>query len=178
MSIMRYDSIYIGEVVDNNDPKQLGRLKVRIPSIYGNIVKEDLPWCEPSFPYGCHDRGFFFIPELKTLVTVMFINGSPYSPIWTGTIHREKTHKIPQPGKADYPEVKIIKTGVGYIMMDDKNENIEIKHKTGSSIIMKKNADIEIHAGKDIVLISDGNILMNPIGKTKVIKIPEVKEDK
>ena len=77
----KFSGIFIGTVVDNNDPKKLGRLKINVPTVYGNIKTDDLPWASPSFPYGYHDRGIFFVPEVGALVTVMFLNNSPYTAV-------------------------------------------------------------------------------------------------
>ena len=41
-----------GIVVDNNDPKKLGRIKVRIQSAYGDQPVENLPWAWPCLSYG------------------------------------------------------------------------------------------------------------------------------
>ena len=171
----KFSGIFIGTVVDNNDPKKLGRLKINVPTVYGNIKTDDLPWASPSFPYGYHDRGFFFVPEIGALVTVMFLNNSPYTAVWMGVIHREDDNIVPQEIKENYPNRKEIKTKVGYILFDDETNYIQIKHKNGSEIVFSDNGDIVIHAAKDLVLLSDNYILENPSGKTNVTSLPEYK---
>ena len=60
---------YRGFVVDNADPEQLGRLKVRVPSVLGNEVVSG--WAMPCAPYGGDaNQGFFFIPEVGAGVWV------------------------------------------------------------------------------------------------------------
>lgn len=172
---LELQGIYVGVVVDNEDPAKKGRLKIRVPMVYGNIDDADLPWCEPCFPYGYNDTGIFFIPEIGALTVTMFINGSFYKPIWLGCIHREETNIIPQKAKSNYPERKIIKTKTGYILFDDKEEYIEIKHKNGSEIIFEKNGDIIIHADRDIIIRSRNGdlILLNPKGFADVVPLPD-----
>ena len=171
----KFSGIFIGTVVDNNDPKKLGRLKINVPTVYGNIKTDDLPWASPSFPYGYHDRGIFFVPEVGALVTVMFLNNSPYTAVWMGAIHREDDNIVPQEIKENYPNRKEIKTKVGYILFDDETNYIQIKHKNGSEIVFSDNGDIVIHAAKDLVLLSDNYILENPKNKTNVLSLPEYK---
>ena len=84
MSTFSTNGMFVGICVDNQDPLKIGRIKVRVPIIYGTIPTEDLPWADPSFPYTYHDQGFFFIPEVGAFVTVWFLNGSKRRPIVTG----------------------------------------------------------------------------------------------
>lgn len=171
----KFSGIYVGLVVDNNDPKKLGRLKISIPSVYGNIKNEDLPWAEPCFPYGHTDKGIFFIPEKNSLISVMFINGSPYKPIWLGAIFRENENVVPSEAKDIYPQRKIIKTNTGYLMFDDDAQYIELKHRNGSTITLSDDGDIIIHAANDVVILSDRYIKMNPSGKESVIPLKYIK---
>jgi len=171
----KFTGIYVGLVVDNDDPKKLGRLKIAIPNVYGNIDKEDLPWSEPCFPYGYTDQGIFFIPELNSLVSVMFINGSPYKPLWLGTIFRENENVVPSEAKDIYPHRKIIKTNSGYLMFDDDSQYIELKHRSGSRIAVTKDGDITIHAAHDVVILADHQIIMDLTNKEQVIPLKYIK---
>ena len=162
------NGLFIGIVVDNNDPKKLGRVKIRVPNVTGNINVDDLPWAEPNFPYAYNKQSMFFVPEKEALVSVMFLNGSPYKPVYLGSIHRENENVVPSQIDDDsYPERKIIKTQSGYIMFHDVDgeERIEIKHKSGSEIIFTNDGDIIIHAARKIIGMSDEKIYLNPSNK-------------
>ena len=41
---------FVGKVVDNNDPKKLGRVKVNVYGVYDDIAPEDLPWAQIVVP--------------------------------------------------------------------------------------------------------------------------------
>lgn len=167
--------MFIGICEDNNDPLKLGRLKVRVPIIYGNIPIEDIPWSEPCFSYAFHDQGIFFIPEIGSFIVIWFLNGSKYKPVWVGGIHREDDNIIPQIAKENYPERKTIKTKTGYITFDDKDNIITLKHKSGSEIIFGDEGDVIVHSARDIHLISDRHIHENT-KKYSVTPIPEYKK--
>jgi len=171
-----FNGIYIGTVINNADPKKLGKLKINIPYIYGNINNEDLPWAEPCFPYGSHDKGIFFVPEKGALVSVMFVKGNIYKPIWLGVIFRENNNIVPQEIKEAYPDIRIIKTKTGYIKFNDNEEHIEIKHKNGSNIVFTSDGDIIITAARDIIALSGRNIHLNPTEPT-IIPIHDYKSE-
>lgn len=83
---------YGGIVENNQDPEKLGRLKVRVPHVYGTsgdagryIGTNDLPWALPAgMPNGSKKSsgGFSHIPEVNDKVWVRFLDGEPEKPIW------------------------------------------------------------------------------------------------
>lgn len=176
MSVNSFNGVYIGKVIENEDDKKLGRIKVTVPYIYGSIPVEDLPWAEPCFPYGSHDTGIFFVPEKNALVSVMFIKGNIYKPIWLGVIFREKSNIVPQEVKDSYPNKKIIKTKSGYILFDDENEHIEIKHKNGSVVTFTSDGDIILQSKRDFIALSGRHIHLNSTSPN-IIPIPEFKSE-
>ncbi len=88
---MRFDGIYIGRVVGNNDPEKLGRTQVRVPQVYGppgdeGVSDSDIPWAIPSgFPNGStrSSGGFAWVPEIGDQVVVQFLDGDPEMPVYT-----------------------------------------------------------------------------------------------
>ena len=73
---------YTGIVEENNDPKRLGRCKVRVPFYYDNIPKQNLPWASPKIS---SDGTSFSVPPLGKLVNVIFINNNIYMPYYEFT---------------------------------------------------------------------------------------------
>lgn len=86
----RYAGVWPGIVVSNTDPDRRGKLKVRVPQIFGDIVAEDkiadkdLPWAQPCFPFVGKSSGFAMVPEVGAGVWVAFFGGDPRQPIWLG----------------------------------------------------------------------------------------------
>lgn len=82
---------YAGTVEANTDPLKLGRLKVRVPHVYGSdtssgyVGTNDLPWALPAgMPAGgsAASGGFSQLPERGDKVFVRFLDGEPEKPIW------------------------------------------------------------------------------------------------
>jgi hypothetical protein len=83
---------YCGIVENVNDPLKLGRVKVRVPHVYGAsdagggvIGTNDLPWALPAgMPAGggAGSGGFSHLPSNGDHVYVRFLDGEPEKPIW------------------------------------------------------------------------------------------------
>lgn len=91
---------YGGVVEANNDSEKLGRLKIRVPHVYGAtggsagyIGTNDLPWALPSgMPAGGSPAsgGFSQLPEKGDKVWVRFLDGEPEKPIWEWGMQSQK----------------------------------------------------------------------------------------
>lgn len=70
----QWPGIYFGYIAVNQDPLDQGRVKLRIPQVFGNTTSG---WAAPNVPVT-------FIPKVGTQVTVMFVGGDPTQPVWFG----------------------------------------------------------------------------------------------
>lgn len=83
---------FAGIVEANNDSEKLGRIKVRVPHVYGAtsgtggyVGTNDLPWALPvGMPAGGspNSGGLSHLPEPGDKVWVRFLDGEPEKPIW------------------------------------------------------------------------------------------------
>ncbi len=83
---------YAGTVESVEDPEKIGRLKVRVPAVYGpagtkenSIATSDLPWALPTgMPAGgtSSSGAFMWLPGIGDHVFVRFLDGVPEKPIW------------------------------------------------------------------------------------------------
>jgi hypothetical protein len=74
---------FLGVVVDNADPKKIGRCRIRVFGKFDDIADGDLPWATPmrSLSFGMDGgSGQFSTPKKDAVVTVRFNNGNIYSP--------------------------------------------------------------------------------------------------
>lgn len=84
-----FHGVFRGYVEYISDPLQVGRVKVRIPSLHGmpkQTPTEGLPWAYVVAPFGGgHDFGSKMIPPVGTTVFVMFEAGEKDFPVVIGT---------------------------------------------------------------------------------------------
>ncbi|OPY75281.1 MAG: Phage-related baseplate assembly protein [Syntrophorhabdus sp. PtaU1.Bin050] len=165
----RFYGKYRGLVVDNADPEQLGRLKIKVPSVLGEDVVTG--WALPCVPYGGDvNQGFLFIPEVGAGVWVEFEEGDLEFPIWVGTFWSKPggDSELPKLCKADGsdessvqdpPTGKIIKTKKGHTIQledaDNDQEMIRIVEATHKHIVTMDKDGISIQEGAKEIKITD-----------------------
>lgn len=89
---MSLSGTYLGIVEDNADPLSIGRIKARVPHIYGPsksdlgaIATKDIPWALPAgMPAGTSPAsgGMSWLPEPGDQVYIRFLDSEPEKPIW------------------------------------------------------------------------------------------------
>lgn len=79
----RYYSVYRAQVIDNKDPKKLGRIKIIVPSIFGETELPD--WVQAKdFRVTGLKYGEFYPPRVGDWVFVEFLEGDTQYPIYSG----------------------------------------------------------------------------------------------
>jgi hypothetical protein len=156
----RFYGKYRGFVVNNMDPKQLGRLTLQIPSVLGREVVTG--WAMPCVPYGGQkNQGFLCVPEVGAGVWVEFEEGDLEFPIWVGTFWSEPggESEIPTLNGVDGnerkieqkpPTRKIIKTKKGHTIQfedADKEEMVIIVEATHKHVVTLDKTGIQITDG-------------------------------
>ena len=176
----KYYGKYRGIVVNNNDPENLGRLKVKVPSLLGNDVVTG--WAMPCLPYGgAADQGFFFIPEVDAGVWVEFEAGDLEYPIWVGTFWSKPggESELPKPNGPDGaeqgsvqdpPTRKIIKTKRGHtIQLEDADgeEMVTIVEAINGQVITMNQEGIKVKDGannQEVTLDAQGITIADKSG--------------
>lgn len=139
-----------GIVVDNRDPKGLGRVKATVGGILeGDRVK--LPWIMPWAGVGqggSAGQSTPNIPELGDVIVVEFKFGSIYSGFYTG--HWGSNITRSGLGNEDYPNTEV---------KADKSGNVEITNKT------KRTWEKTFASGASIQVDAEGNMTFVTKGK-------------
>jgi uncharacterized protein involved in type VI secretion and phage assembly len=166
----RYYGKYRAFVVDNADPENRGRLKLRVPSVLGDDIVSG--WALPCSPYGgAANQGFFFIPEVDAGVWVEFEAGNLDYPVWVGTYWAKPggESEAPKPNGADGaeegsvqdpPTRKIIKTLKGTtIQLEDAGgaEMLMLWEQTNENLVVLNSDGIKIKDGKGNTVTMDNS---------------------
>lgn len=126
---------YRGVVTDNSDPWKIGRLRAKVEDVYGD---RESSWALPCVPYAGKGVGLFLIPPVESLVWIEFENGDPDYPIWSGCFWAdEKVAPSVLPAKPVDPDIKVLKTDIGKIEINDAKgkESITIEAKIGKQTL-------------------------------------------
>jgi hypothetical protein len=156
----RYFGKYRAFVADTADPLALGRLRLTVPSVLGDDTSD---WALPCVPYGGGaDFGFLMIPPVGAQVLAEFMEGDPSSPLWTGAFWRQAAELPSESGGK--PEVKVIKTESGHVLIFDDTSGAEVvtlTSKGGASFVMDQEGAIVLtdKAGAKVTLDAAGSEL-------------------
>jgi len=118
-----------GKVTDNRDPLMLGRVKAKVPDVFGD---NDSGWAMPALPYTGNAVGLFLIPPTDASVWIEFEHGDPEYPIWAGGFWAQGE----VPASPAVAEMKVLKTDAATITINDLPGagGITIETQTGMKI--------------------------------------------
>lgn len=119
-----YYGIYRGTVSDNKDPENLGRIRIKVPQIYGKESPEK--WVEQK------GNGIFYVPEIGEPIFVTFEGGNTRFPIYECGWYA----KTPGDAKSVNQKNIVIQRDGRTILIDSDNKKIVIKDASGLTIDM------------------------------------------
>jgi uncharacterized protein involved in type VI secretion and phage assembly len=132
----RYYGKYRGLVTDNADPKNLGRLKARVPEVLGDV---ETGWALPCAPYAGDGVGQFTVPPAGAGVWIEFEAGDVSRPIWSGCWWGDGQLPTDNSGAAATPPLKIIRSEQGLMVtLDDDSQTITVSDDNGSNMLTIK----------------------------------------
>jgi phage protein D/phage baseplate assembly protein gpV len=160
-------SLAFGLVTNNQDPLDMGRVKVKLPSLAAELESN---WCRVLAPTAGNDRGFFFLPEVGDEVLVTFVGDTPVvlGSLWNG----QDVPPFPasQAVSNGAVNLRILESRSGHLLMfddTDRDEKLVIQDKGGNEIVIESasnkltittHGNIELNAGGDIKITADGTL--------------------
>lgn len=145
----------IGIVTNNNDPENLGRVKVKFPWLSD---QDESHWARVASPGAGKDRGMMWLPEVNDEVLVAFAHGNINQPYVLGGLWNGKDSaplKASEAVAGGAVVKRVIQSRIGHkIIIQDKpgEELIHIIDKTGKNEILIDSVknDITINADMNI----------------------------
>jgi uncharacterized protein involved in type VI secretion and phage assembly len=127
--------LYYGVVVQNKDPDNLGRIKVRLPWL-DKGDEDQTHWAQIVTPMEGKKFGMYAIPDIEDAVVVMFIGGDSAQPVILGGIW-SKPDFSPEPnedGKNNFRGYRS-RSGHRLILDDTAKTKVVFADKTGKNMI-------------------------------------------
>ena len=152
MQTDRHYGKHRGLVTDNQDPKNLGRIKARVPEVLGDV---ETGWALPAAPYAGNQTGVYTVPAAGAGVWIEFEAGDVSRPIWTGCWWSSDQLPKDESGTSATPSFKILRSEQGMLVaLNDDAQTITLSDSGGSNLITIKVQDgqIKLLAGTKIVV--------------------------
>ena len=142
---------YLGVVEDNNDPKKVGRCRIRVMDVFDGknkdneyeVKTEDLPW---AFPWKDLNGNAFNLPDIGKIVIAVFENGDQNTPEYISSDHYNVNleKKLESLSKEDYLTMKaLIFDHKTQIYVND-SEGLKIDHKFNNINIKDQSINVNL----------------------------------
>lgn len=134
---------YIGVVEDNEDPKKLGRCRIRVLDIFDEIPVEDIPWASSWKDLNGNE---FNVPEKGKVVTVVFDQGNIYKPEYIFSDHYNVNleKKLNSLSGSNYTSMKSITFDHKTQIYVNDDEGLMIDHKYNNLNILKDSINLNL----------------------------------
>ncbi|MBS1912265.1 MAG: hypothetical protein JST22_09795 [Bacteroidetes bacterium] len=131
---------YRGVVTDVDDSETMGRIRAKVPEVYG--PDQDSPWALPASGFAGPSHGFVMIPEVNDGVWIEFEAGDISRPIWTGGWWGSGE----LPDGAGTKKRAIVTTAGHRFVLNDDDKEIQLLHSGGAELKMTDD-DIKLTKG-------------------------------
>lgn len=140
--------VVVGVVTSTDDPKDLGRVKLRFP---WRETKDQSHWARIAAPMAGSDRGAYFVPEVDDEVLVAFAHGEQRFPYVIGALWNVD-QKPPEESDADN-DVRLIRSRSGHELVfdDGRDGQVEISTSGGHTVTL------DDASGSETIVIEDSS---------------------
>jgi uncharacterized protein involved in type VI secretion and phage assembly len=144
----RLAGVAVGIVTNNQDPDNLGRVKLRFPWLADD---DESQWARMTGWFAGNDRGGYALPEVDDEVLVAFELGDIHAPyvlggLWNGV------DKPPRDNADGANNVRVIRSRSGHELIfndEQQKEQVELHTKAGHTILLDDSA------GQEKITITD-----------------------
>lgn len=148
-------------VIDNVDPDQLGRVKLKFPTL---PEAPESAWARLSMPMAGQERGWMTIPEIEDEVLVSFVRGDFNNAIVVGSLYNG-VDTPPYANEDEENNLRVFQSRSGHRLTFDDTagaERIElILHNEEIQVIWDSaNKVLSVYSGKDIIIEAKETISM------------------
>lgn len=137
-----------GTVTDNQDPEQLGRVKLKLPWRADDFESD---WARVLTPMAGNDRGLYLLPEVGDEVLIAFDRNDIRYPYVLGALW-SRTDPPPDGAPTSGNDIRMLRTRKGHVLKFDDAE-------------AKGTITIELDDGKKIEIDDDGIRLSDGMSK-------------
>jgi len=155
-------SLVVGVVTNNNDPDDMGRVRVKFPALGDNIEGW---WARVATINAGSERGLFMLPQVGDEVVVAFEHGDPRRPFVLGSLYTGQD-KVPE----DLHDGQSRKAAFG--VKSDHKMHLESKQtmtlRSGDSLVIEVTRDAEIGARQTIKISGVSGVEIESQGSLKL----------
>lgn len=162
-----YPYLYEGFVVDNEDPEKLGRLRIHIPG----LIEPASDWCFPTGTIGGggRQRGGVVVPEVGSMVDVVFVLGDLQRPKWQPShwgVRRDSGSEMPEDVRdatSEPHKIQALQVGKFRFVVDERDDKLvfRIEGKDGTDVGVSAELDLKT---KQVTLSSTVAIILKTAG--------------
>jgi hypothetical protein len=146
----RFVGKYRGRVVDNDDPRRIGRIRAEVPDVLG---REPSTWAMPCLPFTGDRAGHYNAPEPGAGVWIEFEQGDPSHPIWSGTWYGDESELPPDALAAQQTDPPthpvVIQTPAGHKLV--------LSDTAGGGVLLQAAGGAFVRIDAEGVHMDDGN---------------------
>jgi phage protein D/phage baseplate assembly protein gpV len=145
-------TLVVGVVTNNNDPDQMGRVRVKYPSLSDS---EESAWARVATPSAGKERGLLMLPQPNEEVIIGFEHGDTRRPIVVGSVFNGKD----KPG----PDLLQNRDGSFSVLSNEKihqhsKKDFEIKSDQNMTVEVKKDKTETIQGNFKNTATGNGNL--------------------
>jgi len=137
------DKIFVGVVEDNQDPKKIGRVKVRVMNVFEQIPTDDIPWAKPWRDLNGNN---FIVPDIGKVVSIVFDQGNQYAPeyIYAEHYNANLEQKLSELSGSDYTSMRALMFDHKTQIYSNDTEGLKIDYKFNNVNIQENTIDVNL----------------------------------